>query len=505
MLFPLLSSLIWLPLISSAIILAYGNNRNASFVKWFSLLTTLVVLALSTYMYITFDPKLATMQFVENVNWIEPFHIKYALGVDGIAMPLVALTSYTHLLVVLAAWHLIKEHVAEYFAVFMIIQATINGVFCATDSILYFIFWEAMLIPMYICIGVWGSENRSYAAIKFFLYTFLGSTLLLIAILYMGLMAKSFDISSFYPLKLSFIEQILIFIAFLLSFGVKVPIWPVHTWLPDAHTQAPAGGSIILAALMLKVGAYGFFRFCLPIVPDANLYMAPVMIGISLVAIVYIGAVALAQTDMKRLIAYSSVAHMGFVTLGLFVIYTIYAKTRNIFDGTIVLEGAMVQMISHAFGSGAMFLAFGILYDKIHTRKISDFGGIAKKMPYFAAFFMVFALANVGLPGTSGFVGEFMVIIGVLKANFWISFAAALTLIIAASYTLWMYKRVFYGSLNPNIAESDLTDVNDLEKMVLWLLVIAIFAIGLYPNFILEPMHASIHNLLNLALKSKLI
>ena len=501
--FPLLSLQIWLPLISAALILVWGNKRSLSCIKWFSLLITLIVLGLSTYMYLHFNPNLATMQFVESYNWIPAFNIKYSLGVDGIAMPLVALTSYTHLLVVLAAWRLIREHVAEYFAVFLIIQATINGVFCATDAMLYFVFWEAMLIPMYVCIGIWGSENRSYAAIKFFLFTFLGSTLLLIAILYLANLSNSFDITSFYAVKLPFMTQLLIFIAFLLSFGVKVPIWPVHTWLPDAHTQAPAGGSIILAALMLKVGAYGFFRFCLPIVPDANLYVAPFMIVISLIAVVYIGAVALAQTDMKRLIAYSSVAHMGFVTLGLFVIYTIFAKTERIIDGALVLEGAMVQMISHAFGSGAMFLAFGIIYDKLHTRNIADFGGIAKKMPYFAAFFMVFALANVGLPGTSGFVGEFMVILGSFKANFWISFTAALTLIVAASYTLWMYRRVFYGPVNPKIS-SPLVDVYGVEKLVLWLLVIAIFAIGIYPNFLLQPMHASIYNLLGLALKTKL-
>ncbi|MEE3003425.1 MAG: NADH-quinone oxidoreductase subunit M [Pseudomonadota bacterium] len=504
MTYPLLSSLIWLPVVAATIILVWGNQRSASFVRWLTLLVTLITLSLSILMYQNFNPELASMQFVESYVWIPLLNVKYSVGVDGISMPLVALTSYTHLLVVLAAWQLIKKNIAEYYAVFLIIQATIYGVFCATDAILYFIFWEAMLIPMYLCIGIWGSEDRSYAAIKFFLYTFLGSTLLLISILYLGTVAKNFDIASFYVIKLSFLEQILIFIAFLLSFGVKVPMWPIHTWLPDAHTQAPAGGSIILAALMLKVGAYGFFRFCLPIVPDACLYLSNIMVIVSLIAVVYIGAVALAQTDMKRLIAYSSVAHMGFVTLGLFVIYNIFRVTSHYADAAVVLEGAMIQMIAHAFGSGAMFLAFGIIYEKVHTRSISDFGGLATKMPYFAAFFMIFALANVGLPGTSGFVGEFMIILGVLKANFWISFTAAVTLIISASYTLWMYKRVFYGVVGPKLS-GPLTDVNHHEKLVLWLLVVAIFVIGVYPDFLLKPMHATINNLLAASFKSKLI
>ena len=320
---PILSMLIWMPILGGVWALIIGDQQERM-VKHFSFFITVVTFLLSAVLYYQFDNSFAGMQFIEEFYWIETFGIKYHLGVDGIAMPLVLLTSYTHLLVVLAGWNLIKKHIAEYFAVFLIIQATINGVFCATDAILYFVFWEAMLIPMYICIGIWGSENRSYAAIKFFLFTFLGSTLLLISLLYLGNLSGSFDITSFYDLKLTFMTQVLIFIAFLLSFGVKVPIWPVHTWLPDAHTQAPAGGSIILAALMLKVGAYGFFRFCLPIVPDANQFMTPFMISISLIAIVYVGAVALAQEDMKRLIAYSSVAHMGFVSRGLFVIYIIY-------------------------------------------------------------------------------------------------------------------------------------------------------------------------------------
>jgi NADH-quinone oxidoreductase subunit M len=369
---------------------------------------------------------------------------------------------------------------------------------------LFYVFWEAMLIPMYLCIGIWGSEQRSYAAIKFFLYTFLGSTLLLIAILFLAFKANSFYILDFYPLQLTLSQQLLIFAAFFLAFAVKVPMWPLHTWLPDAHTQAPAGGSVILAALMLKVGAYGFFRFCLPIVPDACAYVAVPMIVLSLWAIGYIGFIALAQSDMKRLIAYSSVAHMGFVTLGLFVIYKVFSITGDLYDSQLALEGAMVQMISHAFGSGAMFLAFGIVYDKLHTRVINNFGGLAKKMPYFAAFFLLFCLTNVGVPGTAGFVGEFMVILGVFKASFWLSFFAALTLIVAATYTLSMYKRVFYGEYNESLP-ANLTDISALEQMTLWLLAIAIFVIGLFPEVILAPMHASIANLLGLALQSKII
>lgn len=501
--FPLLSTLIILPAVAALVTSFYGNDQRAHLVRWFSLLTSIVLLGLSTYLYIHFDNSQVGMQFVERYPWIPMLNIQYTVGVDGIAMPLLLLTAYTHLLVVLAAWPLIKEKVGTYYAVFFLIQASINGVFCATDAILYFLFWEAMLIPMYLCIGVWGSENRSYAAMKFFLYTFLGSTLLLISILYLGYEARSFAISDFYPIKLTLQAQLFIFFAFFLSFGVKVPMWPVHTWLPDAHTQAPAGGSVILAALMLKVGAYGFFRFALPILPDANAYMAPYMIGLSLLAVVYIGAVALAQTDMKRLIAYSSVAHMGFVTLGLFAIYGLTELGGGRAYAQLVLEGAMVQMIAHAFGSGAMFLAFGMIYDKYHTRMISDFGGIAQKIPYFTAFFVVFAFANVGLPGTSGFVGEFMVILGVYKMSFWIAFSAALTLIIAAAYTLWMVKRVFYGPLNTHLPE--VVDISMFEQGVLWLLVFAIFAIGLYPNALVNPMHVTINHLLTTSVTSKLL
>lgn len=495
--FPLLSLLIWLPVLGAVTLLLFGNKYSAVVTKWFALGLSVLLFGLSLFMYNNFDATTANMQFVEQYDWIKFLGISYYLGVDGIAMPLVALTSFTHILVVLAAWRLIKTNIVEYYAIFLLLQAAVIGVFCALDAMLFYIFWEAMLIPMYLCIGIWGSGRRSYAAVKFFLYTFFGSTLLLIALLYLGLKAGNFSILGFHNVPLVFSAQILIFIAFFLAFAVKVPMWPVHTWLPDAHTEAPAGGSVILAALMLKVGAYGFFRFCLPVVPLASSYFAPAMIALSLFAIVYIGFIALAQTDMKRLIAYSSVAHMGFVTLGLFAIYKMTAA--DVKYATMAVEGAMVQMISHAFGSGAMFLAFGIIYDKLHTRAIADFGGVASKMPYFAAFFMVFALANIGLPGTAGFVGEFLVIVGVFKASFWLSFFAAVTLIVSASYTLWMYKRVFYGKVSALVEAKADSDVCGYDKIALWLLVAAIFVIGVYPQLLLTPMHATISNLVKTA------
>ena len=496
--FPLLSLLIWLPVIGAITLLLCGHKYSAAVIKWFALVLSIVIFGFSVLMYNNFDVTTANMQFVEHYDWINFLGISYYLGVDGISMPLVALTAFTHILVVLAAWRLIKTNVVEYYAVFLLLQAAVIGVFCALDAMLFYIFWEAMLIPMYLCIGIWGSGNRSYAAIKFFLYTFFGSTLLLIALLYLGFKVGSFSILSFANQGLVFKEQVLIFIAFFLAFAVKVPMWPVHTWLPDAHTEAPAGGSVILAALMLKVGAYGFFRFCLPVVPLASQYFAPAMIVLSLFAIVYIGFIALAQTDMKRLIAYSSVAHMGFVTLGLFAIYKMTAADASY--ATMAVEGAMVQMISHAFGSGAMFLAFGIIYDKLHTRTIADFGGLATKMPYFAAFFMIFALSNIGLPGTAGFVGEFLVIVGVFKASFWLSFFAAITVIVSASYTLWMYKRVFYGKTSELVEAKCDSDVSQYDRIALWLLVAAIFWVGLHPQVLLTPMHATISNLVEAAI-----
>jgi NADH-quinone oxidoreductase subunit M len=500
---PLLSLQIWLPTIAAVVVLLLGKFGFERWGRVTAIATVFVCLLLCIPLYADFDTTTYAYQFRETFSWIPQFGIQYDIGIDGIAMPLVILTVFTSLIVILAAWKAIQHKPTQYLATFLILQAVTVGVFVAIDAMLFYVFWEAMLIPMYLAIGIWGSQNRSYAAIKFFLYTFLGSALMLIVMLFLGMRADSFSIPNFYTLTLTMTEQVLIFIAFLLAFAVKVPMWPVHTWLPDAHTEAPAGGSVILAALMLKVGGYGFFRFSMPITPDASHALDWMMIALSLVAIVYIGLIALAQTDMKRLIAYSSVAHMGFVTLGCFMIYLIVTTSGNHGDATMSLEGAMVQMISHGFGSGALFLAFGMLYERMHTREIKNFGGIASTMPVFAALFLVFAMSNVGLPGTSGFVGEFMVILSAFKANFWIAFGAALTLIIGASYTLWMYKRVFYGEVvNDEVAK--LKDVSWLESSVLMMLVLAIFLIGFYPESLLRVMHASIDHLVQLSLQSKL-
>src|SRR3990167_1723462 len=443
------------------------------------------------------------MQFAEYSTWIPALKLNYDLGVDGISMPLVVLTCFTTLLVVLASWTMVKKKVGQYLAAFLVTQGAIVGVFCALDAMLFYFFWEAMLVPMYLSIGIWGMERRSYAAIKFFLYTFFGSALLLIALLYLHLQSNSFYILDYYRLTLPMTVQILIFIGFLIAFAIKVPMWPVHTWLPDAHTEAPAGGSVVLAALMLKLGAYGFLRFSLPILPDASRQLDWLMIILSLIAIVYIAFIAIAQTDMKKLIAYSSVAHMGFVTLGAFMLYVIIKRTGSVADAYLALEGAMIQMISHAFGAGAMFLAFGVLYQQVHSRYIQDLGGIAKTMPHFAAFFMVFAMSNVGLPGTSGFVGEFMILLSTFKASFWVTFFAASTLVLGAAYTLWMYKRVFFGPItHPSI--SQLKDIGVTDTLIFVLVTAAVVWIGVYPNPLLNVLHASIGNLLNLSLQSRL-
>jgi NADH-quinone oxidoreductase subunit M len=443
------------------------------------------------------------MQFQEHFAWIPTYGMYYSLGVDGISMPLIMLTVFTTLLVVLASWQTVHRKVSQYLATFLIMQGMVIGVFAALDSLLFYIFWEGMLIPMYLSIGIWGSENRSYAAIKFFLFTFLGSALMLVAFLYLRVVVGSFDILEFYKAPLSMSVQTFIFLAFLLAFAVKIPMWPVHTWLPDAHTEAPAGGSVVLAALMLKMGAYGFLRFSLPITPDASQAMSWLMIVLSLIAIVYIGFIALAQTDMKKLIAYSSVAHMGFVSLGCFIIYIIVHKSGDLQYAQMALEGALVQMIAHAFGSGAMFLSFGMLYERLHTRLISHFGGIARPMPVFAAFFMIFALSNIGLPGTSGFVGEFLIILASFKAHLGVAIIAALTLIIGAAYTLWMYKRVFYGAINSEEVAL-LKDVSGFEITIFILMAIPVFFIGLYPAPLLDIFHSSVGHLLELSLHSKL-
>ncbi|MGB6975865.1 MAG: NADH-quinone oxidoreductase subunit M [Gammaproteobacteria bacterium] len=500
---PLLSLSIWVPLLGSVLVLMTGNDANAQRARIIALLASLISLALCIPLCLGFDTHTYNMQFTENLSWIPAYGINYTLGVDGISLPLIILANYTTLLVILASWRTIKTKVAQYLAAFLVMQGTVVGVFSAMDSILFYIFWEAMLIPMYLSIGVWGSENRSYAAVKFFLYTFLGSSLMLVAFLYLRIQSHSFNIFDFYTLKLNLSQQKLIFLAFLLSFAVKVPMWPVHTWLPDAHTEAPAGGSVVLAALMLKLGAYGFLRFSLPITPDASHVFSSLMIALSLIAIVYIGFIAIAQTDMKRLIAYSSIAHMGFVTLGAFMVYITLQRTGSVREAYLGLEGAMVQMISHAFGSGAMFLGFGMLYERLHTRYIKDFGGVAQKMPVFAAFFMIFAMSNVGLPGTSGFVGEFMILLSSFKASFWVTFFASTALVIGAAYTLWMYKRVFYGAV-VNSRVSALHDIDGIDRTIFILLAAAVFFIGLYPQALLQLMHASIGHLLQISTQSKL-
>lgn len=500
---PILSLLIWLPILGAIPLVFFHSDKDANKARAWALFISLFTLVLCVPLWFGFDSNTFAMQFTEHASWIPVLQINYSLGVDGISMPLIVLTTFTTIIVVLASWTMVNKKVAQYLANFLVMQGTVIGVFASLDSILFYFFWEAMLIPMYLSIGVWGMERRSYAAIKFFIYTFLGSALLLVALLYLRMHSDSFAISSFYTLKLTMSEQILIFIGFLFAFAIKVPMWPLHTWLPDAHTEAPVGGSVVLAALMLKIGAYGFFRFSLPIVPDACRYLDMFMIVLSLIAIVYIGFIAIAQTDMKKLIAYSSVAHMGFVTLGLFMIFMIVDRTGNVQDAYMSLEGGMVQMISHAFGSGAMFLAFGVLYQQLHSRFIKDFGGIAKTMPVLAAFFMLFAMSNVGLPGTSGFVGEFMIILSSFKASFWITLFAASTLVIGAVYTLWMYKRVFFGPVVSD-AVAQLKPVCWIDTLNFTLLAAGIFWIGLYPNPLLNVLHASIGHLLQLSLQSHL-
>jgi len=447
-----------------------------------------------------FDINSYHMQFREQVAWLPVLHINYDVGVDGISLPLVALTCFTTFIVVLASWTMVSYRVSQYLAAFMVMQGAVVGVFSSIDAILFYFFWEAMLIPMYLSIGIWGGPRRSYAAIKFFVYTFLGSALMLIALLYLGLHANSFSILDFYHLKMTLPVQIFVFLGFLLSFAIKVPMWPFHTWLPDAHTEAPTGGSVVLAALMLKLGAYGFLRFSLPITPDASHTLAWMMIVLSLISIIYIGFIAIAQTDMKKLIAYSSVSHMGFVMLGCFMALIIVSHTMNLKDAYMSMEGSMVQMISHAFGAGAMFLAFGVLYEQLHSRDIAAFGGVAKTMPIFAAFFMLFAMSNVGLPGTSGFVGEFMILLSTFQASFWVTFVAASILVIGAAYTLWMYKRVFFGAVTKETV-ANLKDVRGINVWMFVFLAIPVIWIGVDPNPLLNIFHASVGHLLELSIR----
>ena len=489
---PFLSLAIWVPIFGGLLVLATGSDRNAPLARGLALLTAIAGFIVTIPLYTGFDVSTSAMQFVELKRWISFFKINYHLGVDGISVLFVLLNAFITIIVVVAGWQVITEKVAQYMAAFLIMSGLMNGIFSALDGILFYVFFEASLIPLYLVIGIWGGANRVYAAIKFFLYTLLGSLLMLVALLYLYVQSgQSFSILDWHQLPIGMTAQTLIFFAFLIAFGVKVPMWPVHTWLPDAHVEAPTGGSVVLAAIALKLGAYGFVRFMLPIVPDAAHEFAPLVIALSLIAVVYIGFVALVQTDMKKLVAYSSIAHMGFVTLGFFMM------------NPLAVEGALVQMISHGFVSGAMFLCIGVLYDRLHSRQISDYGGVVHTMPKFAAFFMLFSMANAGLPATSGFVGEFMVVLGAVQFNFWVAFIAATTLIVGAAYTLWMYKRVVFGPIaNPNVAA--LKDINTREFCFLAVLALCVLGMGLYPFPFTEVMHASVDELLRHVAVSKL-
>ncbi len=500
---PLLSILIWLPIVGAIAVLFFDKSQHVTVVKWISLIVTLISLALCIPLWTAFNLNTYHMQFVEFLPWIKAYDINYAVGVDGISMPLIILSTLTTLVVVLASWHSIKHNVAQYFSTFLVMQGMMVGAFSAMDSILFYVFWEGMLIPIYLNIGMWGGQNRVYASVKFFIYTFAGSALMLVAILYLRMHANSFAIQAFYELRMPRVVQILIFIAFFFAFAVKIPMWPIHTWLPDAHTAAPAGGSVVLAALMLKLGVYGFLRFTLPVTPNVGMVVIWLMIILALIAVVYIGLVAIVQQDMKRLIAYSSIAHMGFAVLGTFMVYVIVFHTGDMRDAYLSLEGAMVQMVSHAFSTGALFIGVGILYNRLHTHLIKDFGGLAHIFPWFAVLMMIFALSNVGMPGTSGFVGEFMIILSSFAANFWVAFLAATTLILSVAYTLWMYKRVFFGP----VAHEKLKTMEPLhptEMIALVGLAIIVIVLGIYPLPLLNVFHASVGHLLHESLVSKL-
>ena len=490
--YPLLSLAIWVPILAGVIVLMTGGDRNAPLARVLALIGAIAGFLVTIPLWTGFDVSHSGMQFVELHNWIPRFNINYHLGVDGISMLFVLLNAFITIIVVAAGWEVIKTKVAQYMAAFLIMSGLMNGIFTALDGILFYVFFEASLIPLYLIIGVWGGPNRVYAAIKFFLYTLLGSLLFLVAQMYLFFKAGgSFSILDWHQLPLDLTPQIWVFLAFMVAFAVKVPMWPVHTWLPDAHVEAPTGGSIVLAAIALKLGAYGFLRFSLPIAPDASHELAGLLIALSLIAVVYIGFVALIQTDMKKLVAYSSIAHMGFVTLGFFMF------------SPLAIEGALVQMISHGFVSGAMFFCIGVMYDRVHSRQIADYGGVVNTMPKFAALFMLFTMANAGLPATSGFVGEFMIILAAVKFNFWVAFLAATSLILAASYSLWMYKRVIFGDVaNDHVKE--LTDIGSREFIILAVLALCTLWMGLYPQPFTEVMHTSVNDLLRHVAVSKI-
>lgn len=490
--FPWLTLAIFVPIVFGLLVLAVGRDDRPGLTRGLSLIGSIAGFLVTIPLYTGFNSKTAAMQFVEKTSWIEAFNVNYHLGVDGISLWFVLLTAFITIIVVLAGWEVITSRVAQYMAAFLILSGLMVGVFAALDGMLFYVFFEATLIPMYIIIGVWGGPNRVYAAFKFFLYTLMGSLLTLVAFVYLWhASGGSFDILTWQQTKLGYTPQVLIFVALLAAFAVKVPMWPVHTWLPDAHVEAPTGGSIVLAAIMLKLGAYGFLRFSLPIAPDASHSLAGMMITLSLIAVIYIGLVAIVQEDMKKLVAYSSVAHMGFVTLGFFIF------------NTAGVEGAIVQMISHGFVSGAMFMCIGVLYDRMHSRRIADYGGVVNVMPRFATFFILFSMANSGLPATSGFVGEFMVIMGAVEHNFWVGLLAATALILGASYSLWMVKRVVLGDIaNDHVRE--LTDINRREFVILGVMAIAVLYMGIYPKPFTDVMHVSVEALLQHVAVSKL-
>ena len=490
----ILSLLIWLPIGGGALLLVLGDQR-ATLARWCALIVALVTFVLCLPLWQGFDTATASFQYVERLSWITQLHADYYLGVDGISLPLIVLTAFMTVPVIIAGWSVVDKRPAQYYAAFLILEGLMIGVFSALDSLLFYFFWEAMLIPMFLIIGIWGGPRRVYATLKFFLYTFLGSVLMLVALIYLYLKSGDYTIVGFQSLPLSLAEQRWIFIAFLVAFAVKVPMWPVHTWLPDAHVEAPTGGSVILAAIMLKMGGYGLLRFSLPITPDASRELDGLVIGLSLIAVVYIGFVALMQTDMKKLIAYSSIAHMGFVTLGAFLAFDIQGATGALSGAVNGIDGAMVQMISHGLISGALFLCIGVMYDRLHSREISAYGGVINVMPKFGALMVFFALANAGLPGTSGFVGEFLVILAAFKANFWYAFFAATTLILGAAYTLWLVKRVIFGPVaNDHVAA--MQDLNGREFLVLAVLAIAVLALGVWPAPLVQTMEATVQHLL---------
>ncbi|MCG6870946.1 MAG: NADH-quinone oxidoreductase subunit M [Gammaproteobacteria bacterium] len=488
----ILSLVIWTPVVGGLLVLSTGRDERAPVARWLGLGVAVLTFALCLPLYFAFDAGSYLMQFQERVSWIPAFHAYYHLGIDGISMPLILLTSFLTIVVLISAWQVITDRVAQYIAAFLIMEGLVIGVFSALDALLFYVFWEAMLIPMFLIIGIWGGPNRIYASIKFFLYTLLGSLLMLVAILYLYFASDhSFSLLGYHDLALGLQPQILLFLAFFAAFAVKVPMWPVHTWLPDAHVEAPTGGSVILAAIMLKLGAYGFLRINLPTFPDASHALDWFMISLSLIAIVYIALVALVQEDMKKLVAYSSISHMGFVTLGFFI-FNVHG-----------MEGGLVQMISHGFISGALFLCIGVMYDRVHSRRISDYGGVANTMPVFAAFMMLFVMANSGLPGTSGFVGELLVILGAAQTNFLFALLAGSTLVLGAAYNLWLYKRVIYGKVaNDNVA--GLKDVNGREMLMLGMVALFVLALGLWPLPLLESIQVSVDHLLVQVSQSKL-